>query len=474
MRKTTFLLTMIFVFALASSTAFAGPFANVSKDDWTYSAINKLSQNGLIDGMEGVNFGSDKKLSRFEMAMLVGKAMENKEKASVEDKNIIDKLSLEFSKELSIFGVDVQSVGNEVVVKSLDDNDNNNVKVDELEKKVEKLEKLKISGDFYLRYLGEINRVDNSRSDGSYFRSRIRLNLDYKVDEKSSAFIRFSSRNLFGTSGRSRSAWETNTEPNYQQLDQYYIKYVDKGFTYKVGRQSAWLGQGLLISTGDDAQWPNQFDGVTISGKLGNVNTNLIIGETTKSKPLEGYGDTRATWVGFDASTQITDNWRIGGAFAYHKFNKERLLAAGNPMGLPQKMNIWALNTSYQVAPNFTLSAEYAKSNANSDNSAYFIAGTLKLNKTNSLTLTYINTERYAIDPYNSIYGALIPLNFGAGIAIDPDTYAPLSRNYKAWQAYYYHQLSKNTSLDVYLINAKAKGFSGSDFEYYLGWNYYF
>jgi hypothetical protein len=438
------IVTLVAVFILCvASTAFAGPFADVPVGHWAYSAINQLAKDGIVAGYGDADFGGDKTMTRYEMAIVVGKALEYSGKADKANKALIDKLSAEFAKELDTLGVRVATV----------------------EKKIDKLEKIKITGDFYIRNLGEKDSVDNSDASGSYWRSRIRLNVESKIDDSMTAFVRFTSRNLFGSSTASRDGWQTDTSPSYQQLDQYNIKVAANGFTYKVGRQDALLGQGMLISTGGDAQWPNQFDGVVASGKLGAIDTTVIVGTTTRSNSLNGYGDTRAKWYGMDMKAKAAENLSVGVAFAHHKFENDSSI-----LGPAGATNMWAVNTSYNAAPNLTFNAEYARSSYETDNRAYFVSATYAMGK-NSLTATYVDTQRYSVDAYNSVYGALIPLNFGAGIVIDGDTYAPLARNYKAWQYYYYHPLTPNTFLDVYVIDAKVPGYKGHDLEWFAGWN---
>lgn len=436
-------LVAVFIFCV-SSTGFAGPFADVPADHWAYDAINRLAKDGIVQGYDNNTFGGDKAMTRYEMAIIVGKAMEKTDSANPDNKTLINKLSAEFAKELETLGVRVTNV----------------------EKKVDELNKLKITGDFYFRYLGEKDSVAGTDAHGDYIRSRVRLNLEKQVNDRITANVRFTSRNLFGSGNSERHGWQTDTYSNYQQLDQYNIKYVTNGFDYKVGRQDVWLGQGLLISTGSDAQWPNQFDGIIANGKVGEFDTNIIVGKTTKSPALAYYGDNRAEWLGFDLKTKPAEKLSVGAAFVHHSFERGN----PNPLGLPNSWNNWAINASYQIASKLVLNAEYGQSSNDSNNQAYFIAANYTMGKKDGMVITYVDTERFSVDPYNSIYGSLIPLNYGAGINVDAAG-NPISRDYKAWQLYYYHLLNKNTYIDLYVIDAKAPGYSGHDLEWFAGWN---
>ena len=92
--KKKLLVSALAVSILGTSTAFAATnhFSSVPKDHWAYSAVEKLVQDGLIDGYGDEDFRGEKSITRYEMAQLVAKAMSNVEKANAEDKASISKL----------------------------------------------------------------------------------------------------------------------------------------------------------------------------------------------------------------------------------------------------------------------------------------------------------------------------------------------------------------------------------------------
>jgi len=97
---------LMLVFMLGSvTTAFAArPFANVPAKHWAYDALSKLAAGGIVDGY---NDKGDKTITRYEMAIIVGKAMEKIEQADKDQKVLIEKLAAEFSDELKSLGVSV-------------------------------------------------------------------------------------------------------------------------------------------------------------------------------------------------------------------------------------------------------------------------------------------------------------------------------------------------------------------------------
>lgn len=78
----------------------ATPGFEIKTDHWAYTAVNKLTKNGIVDGFLPVM--DDEKISRYEVAMILEKALLNKDMATTGDKILIDRLSNEFSKELKI------------------------------------------------------------------------------------------------------------------------------------------------------------------------------------------------------------------------------------------------------------------------------------------------------------------------------------------------------------------------------------
>ncbi|TWH51962.1 S-layer homology domain-containing protein [Sporomusa sp. KB1] len=436
------------VLMCGTSQVLAGPFADVPAKHWAYNAINQLAKDGIIDGYGDGTYHGDKTLTRYEMAVMVGKAIEQIDKANNNDKKLIDNLSIEFNKELATFGVRMTTVEN----------------------KVNDLEKVKISGDFFLRGLAFKDTIKDAvgttKDKDTFWRTRIRLNIDDKIDENTSAFVRFGIRDTFGSAGVTTRDWQSDKTASYQALDQYGITYSSNGISYKLGRQGVVLGQGLLLCTGDDAQWDNRFDGLTASGKIGAFDTSVVVGTTTKSAALDYYGDTRATWYGVDVKTKLADKLSVGASYVSHQFEP---LGTSPYKGLAGNKNMVAANLSYSGVSNFIINGEYAKSSAATDNKAYVVGATYLMGK-DSLTASYVNVQRYSVDPYNTLYSAIVPFIDGVGINLDT-SHAPVARDWNGWMYYYKHPISKTTFLDLYVVDGKSKGLEGHDLEGFMGLN---
>ena len=79
---------------MINSTAFASenPFATVPKDYWAYTAVEHLVETGLVGGYNLTDFHDKKVVARYDLAQFVARAMANENRATAEDKVILNKL----------------------------------------------------------------------------------------------------------------------------------------------------------------------------------------------------------------------------------------------------------------------------------------------------------------------------------------------------------------------------------------------
>lgn len=108
MKKTlVILVALVCMLGIAIPAFAAGPFADVPAKHWAYDAITSLGKAGIIDGIGDGTFAGDRTMTRYEVAMIVGRAMEKEDKADAQQKALIEKLAKEFAVELSNLGVRV-------------------------------------------------------------------------------------------------------------------------------------------------------------------------------------------------------------------------------------------------------------------------------------------------------------------------------------------------------------------------------
>jgi hypothetical protein len=101
-------ITTALVVGVASTTfAAANPFVDVPAKHWSYDAVTKLAQAGIVDGYGDGTFRGDKTITRYEMAQIVAKALAKSDQADASQKAAIDKLAVEYAAELNNLGVRV-------------------------------------------------------------------------------------------------------------------------------------------------------------------------------------------------------------------------------------------------------------------------------------------------------------------------------------------------------------------------------
>lgn len=328
--------------------------------------------------------------------------MEHVDRADAENKALINKLADEFNQELKALGVRVSALEDKVNPWSF-------------------------NGDFRLRGLSINDKIAPGSSSSSYWQSRVRFGIQYKMDQDSTFFARFSNRSNFGE--------QSDTHGN---VDQYGVKLNAGSWKFVVGRQDVLLGQGLILGTGSDASSiDNKFDGLVASTTAGTWTFNVVGGKTTNDISLT------KEWYGADATTKIGDKTTLGVAYAHSNNN-----------GGTDKRNVWGVNTSIAAGSNFKLNAEWAKSDKNNDNKAYFVGGTFSFNK-DSFTVQYNNVEANSVDPYNSAYGAVAYPYVGRNLVSD----------YKGWSYTYNHPMSKVATFNLNYLDLQRRGVSGHDKE---------
>ena len=98
----------------AASTTFAAqnPFTDVPADHWAYDAVAQLAKDGVVTGYGDGTYKGDKQITRYEMAVMVARAMANNNGVAVSgnDKALLDKLAAEFGDELNNLGVRVANL----------------------------------------------------------------------------------------------------------------------------------------------------------------------------------------------------------------------------------------------------------------------------------------------------------------------------------------------------------------------------
>ena len=231
-------------------------FSDVPLDHWAYDAVNKLAEDGIIDGYGDTNFGGDKPITRYEMAQLVEKAMQNQENARSVDKAAIEQLAKEFDSELK-------------------------GEVESLRKDVDDLKsRMGWYGDARFRYFANKDQSANNGNGGtgekSQFEKRLRLGFwanpaeNLTVDGRLKYEDKSWQRSQWTNGHQNFNSWDNSYDnQNSLRLDKLSLNWEHAGTKASVGRTEVKLGEGLLW-------WENQVDGAYVKHQFGPKVTAMI------------------------------------------------------------------------------------------------------------------------------------------------------------------------------------------------------
>ena len=159
--KSKVLASVAALMAVGATCAFAAnPFVDVPTDSWAYKSVVELADAGIIQGVDGQYFQGQRNITRYEAAEMVAKAMAHMDRATVEQRALINKLADEYADELNNLGVRVSNLEN-------------------------KVGNIKFTGDARLRYRYQDGTKDNDAS----WDYRIRLRGQAQVNDRIKATV---------------------------------------------------------------------------------------------------------------------------------------------------------------------------------------------------------------------------------------------------------------------------------------------
>lgn len=245
--KKSLVLTLALVFILGiAGTAFANPYSDVPAGHWAYKAVMDLHKVGVMEGAGG-KFMGNQTLTRYEIAAITARAMAKADKADAATKATIDKLAVEFSKELNDLGV-----------------------------RVAKLEKaqsgVKFSGDARVRW------IDADRADGkTNFQERVRMYMNGKINEETDFTVKWmwADHTTFGNSDKGTV--------NMYEAYASHKGLLGEGTVAKLGRMSQVVGMMgyYLDSTGN-------FDGIEVVVPADNLTFTGVFADKAKYDYVAG------------------------------------------------------------------------------------------------------------------------------------------------------------------------------------------
>lgn len=114
MRVAAITLTAAAALALAAPNCWGGPFTDVPRNHWSYQAVNRAANAGIVEGYNH-RFHGNRPLTRYQMAMIVSRMLAYYDKVGpgkVSRKEIeeLSALTAEFADELALLNIKVSSL----------------------------------------------------------------------------------------------------------------------------------------------------------------------------------------------------------------------------------------------------------------------------------------------------------------------------------------------------------------------------
>ena len=255
--------------AVGAACAFAAnPFVDVPSDSWAYKSVVELADAGIIQGVDGSYFQGERNITRYEAAEMVAKAMAHMDKASVEQRALINKLADEYADELNNLGVRVSALENRV----------GNVK---------------LSGDARIRFqhqsAGESNGNDGAgyKNDSSWdYRVRVRANA--KVNDRTTVTYGISTDDINfadnGAASDNGNIFTDDAKVDYNFGGDHWNLSVGRTDTYVLGGENAYGFQYGDVFDRAELKYTNDHFAATAGyGKF-------KAGDTVEDVAVEGNG----------------------------------------------------------------------------------------------------------------------------------------------------------------------------------------
>ena len=414
--KTKVLAALAATMAVGATCAFAAnPFVDVPSDSWAYKSVVELADAGIIQGVDGQYFQGNRNITRYEAAEMVAKAMAHMDKASVEQRALINKLADEYADELNNLGVRVSALENRV----------GNVK---------------LTGDARVRYIhqdsddkgnGEVKN-DNSWS----YRVRVRANA--QVNDRTKVVYGVSTNNV----NFSDNSTASESDKDNIFTDRAYVDYNFGGNNWdlKVGRDEYDMGGGraygfLYGDTFDGAQLKYTNDKFAATAGYGKFKEGVMGGdndylEDNSAATKTGYGELEGFFGGGRAAGSAVGVY-------YNDFSGNKSFNFDDAWGAYGSLNLgkWNALANYE---------KYNSENSKADDPEVWV-GKITYNKANFATpkswdawVEYLNADNGFGDKTHAFIGSTQSWRNGN-----------LLNNVKSWGVGVDYTFAKNAQFQV-------------------------
>lgn len=230
---------------LGTTAMAANPFVDVRSDSGAYNSVVELANSGIVQGVDGTYFQGERNITRYEAAEMVAKAMAHEDRANAKQRELINRLTDEFSDELNNLGVRISN---------LEDRAGN----------------VKLTGDARVRYMN----AKNSPIYKKFWDFRGRLRAHGQINDRTEAVLGVQYDNNFDdetAASGSPVVFTYGYKLNNFFVDTAYVNYAfdsSHQWNLKVGRYNYKIGKVTGL------QYDDTFDGAELNFKNGSVTTN--------------------------------------------------------------------------------------------------------------------------------------------------------------------------------------------------------
>ena len=347
--KSKVLASVAALMAVGATCAFAAnPFVDVPTDSWAYRSVVELADAGIIQGVDGQYFQGERNITRYEAAEMVAKAMAHMDRATVEQRALINKLADEYADELNNLGVRVSNLEN-------------------------KVGNIKFTGDARIRY--RYQNDNPKRENDNSWDYRIRLRGKAQINDRMTATLGLSTDNQsFGSNGAASSG------ENDVFADDIKVDYNTQSFGLSLGRTDKYKIGGpnaygyLYGDVFDRAEVQFRGDKFAVTAGYGKFKEGDIAGDDTMDGVKTGYGEIEGFFGNGSAAGVYYNDFSVGGGSVDRdSFNADDLWGAYASVNFGSK---WNLLANYE-----NVSLSNGVKNRNGDDSADLWVGKLTYGK---------------------------------------------------------------------------------------------
>ena len=342
--KTKVLAALVATMAVGATCAFAAnPFVDVPTDSWAYKSVVELADAGIIQGVDGSYFQGDRNITRYEAAEMTAKAMAHMDKASVEQRALINKLADEYADELNSLGVRVSNLEN-------------------------KVGNVKLTGDARIRYRYQDDNAKRENDNSWDYRVRLRANA--QVNDRTKVTYGISSNAYsFGAN----DAADADGKDTYTDLANVDYNFGGNNWDLLVGRYTYVLGDKVGYQFGDtfdgaQLQYKNdKFKAIAGYGKFKEGKGTFTSTDKDTLHDQESYANGGEGILGVKTGFGELEGFFGGGSFAgssvgvyYNDFfgaNADKKASFAD--------DLWGAFASFNFGQKWNLTANYEKINAN-------------------------------------------------------------------------------------------------------------